>query len=377
MESTTAVQTTSFFGNSLIGDIGKWFSFSLEDVASYANALIAYGKAAKGKKHYKQVVAFDTDHVRNLKALAADFLSGEYRTGKYELKTINDSGKEREIAKTLDFRDRIAQWMIGNYLVPQLIANFFSEHSHAAIPGKGIHSAQQEALGYIEQYAWCLKCDVRKYFQSINRYVLKHICDSIFESCPLLGIIVRRIIDDAPGTGVPIGNLLSQFLANVFLTPLDRWLESIGAAFVRYMDDITIFAKTKEELQRILRDLSWFLESRLFVRLKGNWQIFRVASRGVDFVGYRMWKGLILLRKTTLAKLRRASFDIRKRFEQRGFVTDSEKSSIFSYLGWLVHCSRCVRDKLFNTYFQDIIWAANITIKKKSRLRKFYDLPLP
>ena len=354
------------------------FSFDLNEVASYGNAVIAYGKASRRKKNYRQVKVFDEDHTGNFHSLAEDFRTGRYRTGRYELKTINDSGKERQIAKTMDFRDRVAQWMIGNYLVPQLTAGYYSEHSHAAIPGKGIHTALKEALGYIEEYPEVAKLDLKKFFMSINRQVLKSICDGIFEGCPQLRDIVRYIIDDAPGDkGVPIGNLLSQFLANIYLTPLDRWLESIKAIFVRYMDDLVIFAKTKEELRKILRDIEWFAESKLFVKLKENWQIFSVASRGLDFVGYRMWKGLIMLRKSTLAKFRRASFKIQKHLARKGFVTSSQESTIFSYLGWLMHCSKYIRDKLYEKYFKEIIWTAGLTVKKKSKLRKYYELPPP
>lgn len=354
------------------------FSFDLSEVASYGNAVIAYGKASRRKKNYRQVKVFDEDHAGNLHKLSEDFLSGQYRTGRYELKTINDSGKERQIAKTMDFRDRIAQWMIGNYLVPQLTAGYYSEHSHAAIPGKGIHTALEEAVRYIGEYEYVAKLDLKKFFMSINRQVLKSLCDDIFASCPQLRDIVRHIIDDAPGDkGVPIGNLLSQFLANIYLTPLDKWLESIGAVWIRYMDDLVIFAKTIGELRKKLRDVAWFVESRLFVRLKENWQIFEIAVRGLDFVGYRIWKGLIMLRKSTLAKFRRASFKIQKHLARKGFVTSSQESTIFSYLGWLMHCSKCVRDKLFNTYFRDIIWTAGLTVKKKSKLRKYYDLPPP
>lgn len=352
------------------------FSFDLSEVASYGNAVIAYGKASRRKRNYRQVKVFDEDHINNLHKLSEDFLSGTYRTGTYELKTINDSGKERQIAKTMDFRDRIAQWMIGNYLVPQLTAGFYSEHSHAAIPGKGIHTALEEAVRYTDEYTEVAKLDLKKFFMSINRSVLKSLCDDIFAGCPQLRDIVRHIIDDAPGDrGVPIGNLLSQFLANIFLTPLDRWLESIGAIWIRYMDDLVIFANTKDALRKILRDVAWFVESRLFVKLKENWQIFSIASRGLDFVGYRIWKGLIMLRKSTLAKFRRASAKIRKHLARKGFVTESQKSTVFSYLGWLMHCSRCIRDTLFNRYFRDIVWEANLTVKKKSKLRKYYDLP--
>lgn len=350
------------------------FVFNLDEVANYGNAVIAYAKAARGKKGYRQVRKFDENRSENLHSLVADIRGGTYRTGNYILKTIQDARKAREIAKTEDFRDRVAQWMVCNYLVPQLTGGYFSEHSHAAIPGKGIHTALEEAVGYVNKFPYVAKIDIRKFFPNINRWVLKSMCDEIFEADELR-TIVQHIIDDAPKTGVPIGNLLSQYLANIYLTPLDRWLESTGTAYVRYMDDLCIFAETADAARRMLREVEWYLQSRLFLSLKSNWQVFPIASRGLDFVGYRIWHGFIMLRKTTLAKFRRASFDIQKSFAKRGYLTESEQSTIWSYLGWLIHCSRTVRETLFGRYYKDLIWASGITVKKKSRLRKYYNLP--
>lgn len=350
------------------------FKFDIGNISSYGNAVIAHGRAARGKQSYRQVIEFDKNRIDNLRSLSAEFADGSYRTGDYELKTIIDARKEREIAKTVDFRDRVAQWMIGNYLIPQLTNGFFSEHSHAAIPGKGIHTAKNETVRYVNQYPECLKVDVRKFFPSVNREVLKGMCDVIFGGCPPLRDIVRNIIDDAPKTGIPIGNLLSQYFANIYLTPLDRWLESIGAHFTRYMDDIVIFGNTKDELRGILWDLEWFLESRLYLHLKPNWQMFSVASRGVDFVGYRIRRGMIILRKSTFAKLRRKVANIQKQIDLRGYISQSEVSSICSYLGWLIHCTKRCRDDLYQRYFRDMISTMDISINRGSTLGKYYSV---
>ena len=348
------------------------FKFDIGNISSYGNAVIAHGRATRGKKSYRQVIVFDENRIDNLKSLCAEFADSSYRTGEYELKTIIDTRKEREIAKTTDFRDRVAQWMIGNYLIPQLTCGFFSEHSHAAIPGKGIHTAKNETVRYVNQYPECLKVDVRKFFPSINREVLKGICDVVFDDCYQLRDIVRHIIDDAPKTGIPIGNLLSQYFANIYLTPLDRWLESIGAHFTRYMDDIVVFGNTKSELRKILHDMEWFLESRLYLHLKPNWQIFSVASRGVDFVGYRIRRGMIILRKSTFAKLRRTVANIRKQINLRGYMTQSEVSSICSYLGWMIHCTKSVRDDLYQRYFRELVSTMGISVARGSTLGKYY-----
>lgn len=338
--------------------------FILANVATYGNAFLAHANAKRHKKHYASIKEFEKDLPNNLHKLVDEFAAGTYRTGEYTLDIVNDSGKVREIAK-VGYRDRVAQWMVANYYQPYL-NEIFSAHSHAAILKKGIHTALRETEHYIrtEGYTHCYKFDVRKYFPHINRAVLKSQIDSDTDD-EVLQMILHGMVDDAPGNGIPIGNYLSQFLANRYLTQFDVWLEELGIPFVRYMDDVCIFGNSFAELRRIARDVEWFLMSELILEIKPNWQIFRVADRGVDFVGYRVFPDRTILRRDIFARMRRKVSRIRRKVKAGDVFTESMQSALASYLGWIAPCSQSVRWCIYDRYFAETLNLAGVKLTKR------------
>lgn len=343
--------------------------FNLTNVATYGNAFIAHANAKRHKKHYASIKEFEKNLPENLHKLVDEFAAGTYRTGEYTLDTVNDSGKIREIAK-VGYRDRVAQWMVANYYQPYL-TQIYSSHSHAAIVKKGIHTALRETEHYVrdEGYTHCFKFDIRKYFPHVNRAVLKSQTDSDTDD-EILRMILRGMIDDAPGDdGIPIGNYLSQFLANRYLTPFDKWLESKGTSFVRYMDDVCIFGNSFEELRKIAREVEWFLLSELFLEIKPNWQIFRIADRGVDFVGYRVFPDRTILRRDVFARMRRKVRRVRRKVKA-GMWTESMQSTLMSYLGWIAPCTESARWCIYDKYFAEVLELAGVKLTK--RLARVY-----
>ena len=339
--------------------------FNLANVATYGNAFIAHANAKRHKKHYASIREFEKNLPENLHKLVDEFAAGTYRTGEYTLGTVNDSGKVREIAK-VGYRDRVAQWMIANYYQPYL-GEVFSAHSHAAIVKKGIHTALRETEYYVrtEGYTHCHKFDIRKYFPHVNRAVLKSQTDSDTDD-EILRMILRGMVDDAPGDdGIPIGNYLSQFLANRYLTPFDKWLESKGIPFVRYMDDVCIYGRSFEELRRIARDVEWFLMSELYLEIKPNWQIFRIADRGVDFVGYRVFPDRTILRRDIFARMRRKVRRVKRMVKAGGVFTESMQSTLMSYLGWIAPCTESTRWCIYDKYFAEVLELAGVKLTKR------------
>lgn len=337
-------------------------NMTIEAVASYGNLYIAHANAKRGKKHYKSIQIFEENLRENLNSLNESLLNGTYRTSGYTLETISDSGKEREIAK-VPYPDRVAQWAIMLQWMPSLLRTFHP-NSHAAIPEKGIHSALNQTRDYLKKgYSHCLKLDVRKFFPSINRTILKQQIEEDIPE-PRLMNTIRQIINDAPGhVGIPIGNYLSQYLANRYLTPFDYWLAQIpNIKFVRYMDDIVIFGDSREELRKLHREIDWYFRRNLYLEIKGNWQIFTIGDRGIDFVGYRVFSNRVFLRKSTFANMRSACFRIGKK---KTPITESERSTVAAYLGWIMHCTPKIRLDLFNRYFIPIIQHNNTKINKK------------
>lgn len=142
------------------------------------------------------------------------------------------------------------------------------------------------------------------------------------------------------GIGIPIGNYFSQYDGNYFLSEFDHWIKEVKHIkhYYRYMDDMCIFASSKEELHLLLQEIEEYLNIKLNLRLKGNYQIFPSFIRGIDFVGYRIFKDYTLLRKSTCQEFERKMTAIRKKIENGQEMNYSEWCSINSYKGWLKHC---------------------------------------
>lgn len=343
---------------------------TLADIADYGNLLIAHAHARRGKGFYRSVQEFEQNKEANLRALSKLLLSGEYRTSPYVVETINDSGKEREIAKLPYFPDRIVHWAIM-LQIEQLFLNRFTSRSHAAIPGRGIHSALNQVREILQNpdIKYCLKLDIKKYFPHIDHGILKQMMSGMIADDGALSLIFE-IIESAPGgnPGVPIGNYLSQYFANRYLSDLDKWLLARGYLFVRYMDDIAIFVRSAEEGHTLRRELEWYLMRNLRLTIKENWQVFPIESRAVDMLGYKIGRNYVSLRKSTFLRLRRKCSLIRKHAENRGYITDSERSTLSAYMGWVIHCTPKCRRTIYWRYFKPALDAANIKLTKKLEL---------
>lgn len=216
------------------------------------NLRLAHKNARRGKGWYEEVKRVDANLDYYLNKLQKQLINHTYHTSKYTTFIKHDSGKDREIYRLPYFPDRICQWailqVIGDYILKNLTSNTYS-----AIPNRGIHygykKMQKDIQNNKEKCKYCLKIDARKYYPSINHDILKSKYRSIFKDKELLWLL-DEIIDSTEGdTGIPIGNYLSQFSGNFYLSSFDHWIkeEKHVDSYHRYMDDIVIFAETKEE----------------------------------------------------------------------------------------------------------------------------------
>lgn len=342
-------------------------NITLENIANYGNALIAHANAKRGKRNYYEIPQFEACLSDNLHELCDEFNAGTYRTRGYIVSKILDgtSKKERTIAKVC-YKDRVAQWMIALQYQPYYLS-ILHPNTHAAIPGRGIHSALRSTEKYVRvnKYEWCLKFDIRHYFESINRTVLKQQMEEDIPDETILRIVCG-IIDDAPMTGIPIGNYSSQYLANRYLTPFDFWLGE-RADFVRYMDDVVVFGHSRDGLVKLFREIEWFLLRNLYLEIKPNWQIFRIADRGIDFVGYRIFPDKTILRKRAFRDTRHVTLELSKKVWCGGELTYSETCSLMSRLGWVFPLSVDSKQYIWRTYFLPI----GLSVKKKT-IKKLY-----
>ena len=213
--------------------------------------VLAYEKARKGKAHTYGVRLFEKDLENNMRQLQSELATGTYRTSEYSIFTIYDP-KEREIYR-LPFRDRVVHHAIMNVMEP-IWTSIFIQHTYSCIKGRGIHAvlkAIKRDLKDIENTQFCLKMDIRKFYPTIDHEILKAIIRKKVKDNRLLDLL-DLIIDSAPG--IPIGNYLSQFFANLYLSYFDHWLKETKRVkyYYRYADDLVILAPDKPYLHGLL-----------------------------------------------------------------------------------------------------------------------------
>lgn len=306
-------------------------------IVSVENLILAEKKARKGKSHKYDVRRFDENTQNNLINLHHILLNGDYKTSKYKVFKLFD-GKEREIFKLPYYPDRIVHHAILNILEPIFVSTFTAD-TYSCIKGRGIHKALKNvttALKNESDTIYCLKLDIQKFYPNVNHDILKILLRRKFKDKRLLKLL-DEIINSADG--LPIGNYLSQFLANFYLSNLDHWLkEELKVKFYfRYCDDLVFLAGNKEELHIILNKVRTYLYDNLKLKLKENYQIYPIWARGLNFVGYLSYHTHILLRPT-----------IKDKFIYMIKYNDNFKSRA-SYNGWLTHCNSInLRNKYLN-----------------------------
>lgn len=306
----------------------KRYNHLFDKIASIENLRLAEQKARKGKKHSYGVHKWSKNAESNLLLLHEELINGRYKTGPYSIfETTCSNGKVRIIYR-LDFKHRIVHHAIMIVLEP-IWMSVFTRDTYSCIKKRGIHGALHQMmvdLKDVEGTQYCLKLDITKFYPSINHDLLKGIVRKKIKDSKLLNLI-DEVIDSADG--VPIGNYLSQYLANLYLAYFDHWVKECLKVkyYYRYADDIVLLSSSKDELWQWLVKIRQYLEDDLKLKIKKNYQVFPVASRGIDFVGYVSYHTYVRMRKS-----------IKKSFA-RAVKNKNSKGIIASYYGWAVHCN--------------------------------------
>ena len=363
-------------------------------ICSMDNLYRAYQNAKSGKGWYKEVKQIEKRPFYYLAGLQYMLKNHLFKTSEYEIFILNEGKKKRDVYKLPFFPDRIAQWAILQVIEPFLVANMTAD-TYSAIPGKGIQPIVNDLRGYYktkrvdgkkksvwvpsillsdeENTRYCYKIDLHHYYQSINHEVLKQKFRKVFKDPELLWLLDEIVdsintateedlielslsgeIEVDPNTGIPIGNYMSQYSGNFYLSSFDHWVkeELHVKHYYRYMDDVVIFASSKEELHEIHRKVTAYTRDYLHLNIKGNYQIFPTKVRGVDFVGYRFFGEYTLLRKSTAINFKRKMRACRKKMENNIPPTYSEWCSFNSYKRWLGNCDSY---RLFKKYMEPLI----------------------
>lgn len=312
----------------------KRIGYLYDKIISVDNLRLAHLNASKGKSKQPGVVEFEKNIDSNLQALHELLKNKLFKNSPYRTFEITDP-KLRTISCLPYYPDRIIHHGIMIYLEPIFVACFTAD-TYSCVKGKGVHAAVDAvkvALKDIEGTKYCLKLDIKKFYPSIDHEILKRLLRRKIKDADLLWLL-DLIIDSADG--VPIGNYLSQYFANFYLTYFDHWLKEQMKVkyYFRYADDMVIFADNKLYLHEMLKEIQNYLSDNLKLQVKGNYQVFKIANnkkdktgRGLDLLGYVFYRYCTYLRKR-----------IKKGFA-RMLKHNRKVSSIGGYFGWAVHCN--------------------------------------
>jgi retron-type reverse transcriptase len=265
----------------------------------------AYLVARNGKRARRQCFLFDTRAGAALDGLHERLHAGTYAPRPYHRFLVHEP-KTREICAPW-FGDIVVQHAIYRVVRPIFDRTFIAQ-SFACRIGKGTHKASEYAQAALKASApdsWTLKLDVRKFFYRIDRAILRGLIERKIKDVRLVDLMMRFAELPEP-TGIPIGNLLSQLFALIYLDKLDHFVKRVLKVrlYCRYVDDFILFNLSKNEALDFKVRIEAFLRDELHLELS-KWTLAR-TRRGVNFVGYRTWARMKFVRKYSLYKFRRA-----------------------------------------------------------------------
>ena len=276
-----------------------------DEVVSLDNLHTAYCKARQGKRRRPDVTRFSLDLEQNLSVLQRELVAGTYFPGAYRQFTVYE--RKPRLISVAPFRDRVVHHAVMHVLEPLLDKRFIPDN-YACRKDKGVHRAVDRYQQFARENAYVLKLDIARYFPSIDRMILKQQLARRLKDKAVLELL-HRIIDNGPETGgpvhffpgddlvtvserrrgLPIGNLTSQFFANLYLDEFDHWLKEAMRVkgYLRYVDDLYLLGNDKQRLWALRDAVSEKLQELRLLLHADKTQIYRTTER-VDVLGYKV-----------------------------------------------------------------------------------------
>lgn len=321
-------------------------------LCSWENLLLAYRKASKGKRGHPSVAAFEYRLEDNLLALQAELQTQTYQPGEYLSFYIHEP--KRRLISAAPFRDRVVHHALCNCIEP-LFERSFIFHSYANRLGKGTHRALDAAQRSARRYPYVLQCDLRQFFPSIDHAILLRLLSEKIADAQTLWLCERILASGRgvlseeyemvyfPGDdlfavnrprGLPIGNLTSQFWANVYLNPFDHFVTRLlrPGAYLRYVDDFLLFGAAKAELWAWRAEIERFLAGlRLTIHPQAQ---PRPVTEGFPFLGFVVFPQQRRLKRRKGLHFRRRLSRLLQAYARAEIPLEQVTSSV---RGWVNH----------------------------------------
>jgi len=310
------------------------FAHNYNDIISIENLLLAWKEFLKGKRGRKDVQEFERNLMSNIISLNKDLLQKRYKHSDYVAFNVSDP-KPRNIHKA-SVRDRLLHHALYRILYPFFERTFIAD-SYSCRLKKGTHRAIEKFKVFFSKVTlnhtrvgWVLKCDVKKFFASIDQDILIKIVESYIPDKNIVWLIskvVSSFHSTKQGTGLPLGNLTSQLLVNIYMNKFDHWMKHRMKTkfYIRYADDFVIFSKDKDWLLELTPKIGYFLEDNLKLSLHPNKVYIKTLASGVDFLGWVHFSDHRVMRTVT------------KRRMLRRLASSPKEEVKTSYLGLLSH----------------------------------------
>lgn len=322
----------------------KTYNHLWEQLITKENFEQAYKNAARHKNNQRQVREFKKDETNNIEKVRQLVISGQFTTSPYKTKKLYEP-KERTIYKLPFMPDRIVQHAIMNVLKP-ILYNKLIDNTYACIEGRGQLKASIKCSEYVRKYRYCLKCDIKKFYPSINQSILSGKLHRIIRDERFMQLVDDVIFSFPGGKNCPIGNYMSQWLGNYYLSFMDNFIlhDLKCKGYERYCDEFLLFSNDKAYLNECRNKLSGFLHGVLNLEFSKA-DLFNV-KQGVDYCGYRHFGKYVLIRKKTALRMKRRLRSIKRKLSS-GKYDDKIPGQLASANGLMKHaCAYHLRNSV-------------------------------
>jgi retron-type reverse transcriptase len=346
----------------------KTYNNLYEQICSYQNLWRSLKEAKKGRRTKDYIQQYEFNAENEITELRGELLAQTYQPGTYKEFYVLEP-KKRMISAA-PFRDRVVHHALCDIITPLFEKKFIFD-SYANRVGKGTHAAVQRYHYFAKKNTYVLKCDIKKYFPSIDHQILKSTIRKTV-SCQKTLWLIDKIIDNSNlqepqneyfveddlftpyqrRRGLPIGNLTSQFFANVYLNELDHYIkeELQQKAYIRYVDDFVILGNNKAFLNVIKQKIGRYLTT-LRLLLHANKSFVHKVNKGINFLGYKVFADYALLVNGNLVRFRKRMKSKQSEYNVGKISIAHLRSSIHGWLGYAKQCnSFLIRKNLLDEF---------------------------